>query len=93
MIVRGIVSNGGWTAIGSGDLLVRISVSETNSERVTPASLRGRDAVLVLGDPPELPPGFYELSKPEAVTPGEGDDAQTVDAGTTPLMVAETTNA
>jgi hypothetical protein len=90
VIVRGTISNGGWTAREGHELLVRIAVDEmTDAELSAPSALRGRTAVLVLGPPPALPDGFYQLSQPEAATPAHGDDALSVDAGTTPPTVVE----
>lgn len=90
MIVRGVIANGGWQAGNSGELLIRIAVDEMNTSgaAMTPANLRGRTATLVLGDAPELPEGFYQFSQPDAASSG-GDDAQMVDAGTTPPTVVE----
>lgn len=90
MIVRGIIANGGWTAEEGGELLVRISIDEmTGADCVRPSTLRGRPAVLVLGDQPgEIALAHSRFSQPEAAIP-DGDDAHTVEAGTTPPTVEE----
>lgn len=90
MIVRGTIANGGWTAEEGGELLVRISIDEmTGAGGVMPSTLRGRPAVLVLGDQPaELAAAIARFSCSEAVIPS-GDDAHTVEAGTTPPTVEE----
>lgn len=83
MIIRGTVSNGGWTAYDRpGELLIRISVDEMNvSENLNPSSMRGRSVVLVLGDAPVLPGSFHYFSQPGAVDSGESDDGLPVDNG------------
>ena len=87
MIVRGTIVNGGWTAHDDGTLLVRIDVSKFSFEDVrdsiSPSSLRGRDAVLVLGDPPAMCAAMTPFSHPEAANSEGSDDGEAVDAATT----------
>jgi hypothetical protein len=90
VIVRGTIVNGGWTAEADGTLLVRIDVERLSYEdvrdHISPSGLRGRTAVLVLGDPTAANAALTQISQAEAAN-SDSDDGESVDAETTSQTV------